>query len=114
MKIVVPVARGRLCSHFGHCERFEVFEVDTASGTVVGVSSFEAPPHEPGLLPTLLAEKGVNVVIAGGMGSRAQELLRQKGIEARTGVSPEQGVPEELVRSYLSGSLISGVNVCEH
>ncbi len=45
------------------------------------------PPHEPGLLPTWLQEQGADIIIAGGMGSRAQELFLGKGIHVVTGAS---------------------------
>jgi len=28
MKYAVPVSGGVLCSHFGHCEQFALFDVD--------------------------------------------------------------------------------------
>jgi len=114
MKIAMPLAAGRLCTHFGHCEEFRIFDVDQDCREIVGMSTFDPPPHEPGLLPRVLGEEGVDVVIAGGMGSRAQDLFRQKGIEVVVGAGPAQGTPEELVRAYLSGSLITGANVCDH
>jgi len=112
MKIALPVAGGQLCAHFGHCDAFQVFEVDRDSGNILGTSSIKAPPHEPGLLPRMLGAEGVDVVIAGGMGSRAQDLFRQQGIEVLVGATA--GDPAELVRSYLSGTLRSGTNTCDH
>jgi len=85
MKVALPVAQGRLCMHFGHCEAFAVFNVDKASKSVASTEYFDAPAHEPGLLPRWLAEKGVNCVIAGGMGSRAQQLFAENGITVITG-----------------------------
>ena len=29
--IAMPVAGGRLCMHFGHCEQFALLDVDTAN-----------------------------------------------------------------------------------
>jgi len=40
------------------------------------------PAHEPGSHPKFLNEHGVTVVIAGGMGIRAQELMAENGIKA--------------------------------
>jgi len=112
MKIALPVAGGQLCAHFGHCDTFEVFEVDRDSGKIIKTSSIQAPPHEPGLLPRMLGAEGIDVVIAGGMGSRAQDLFRQQGIEVLVGVAA--GDPTKLVESYLSGTLKSGTNICDH
>ena len=51
MKIAIPVANGKLNMHFGHCEGFDLFEVDTKTKTLGEKSYIQAPPHEPGLLP---------------------------------------------------------------
>ena len=81
MKIAIPVAEGRLAMHFGHCQEFRIIEVDTTTNKILGGSSEVPPPHEPGVLPKWLHEKGVNVIIAGGMGNRAQGLFAENGIE---------------------------------
>jgi ATP-binding protein involved in chromosome partitioning len=70
------------------------------------------PPHEPGLLPTWLQEQGVDVIIAAGMGSRAQGLFLGKGIHVVTGASSE--APAKVVGEYLRGELMTGANVCDH
>lgn len=72
----------------------------------------DAPPHQPGLLPLWLAERGANMIIAGGMGQRAQELFAQQGIKVVVGVPAE--TPERLVSAYLDGILQTGENICDH
>lgn len=114
MKIALPVAGGQLCLHFGHCEKFYFFDVDPGAKKIIKTETMDAPPHEPGLLPKLLSEKGVNVVIAGGMGVRAQQLFRQNGVQVVAGVDPAGGSLEEIVMSYLNGSLQTGANPCDH
>ena len=112
LKAAVPTANGVLTMHFGHSEAFEILEADTETKKVVAKTTVKAPPHEPGLLPKWLGDRGVKLVIAGGMGSRAQGLFAERGIEVVTGASA--GSPESLVLSYLNGSLVSGANVCDH
>ncbi|HNX59737.1 MAG TPA: iron-sulfur cluster carrier protein MrpORP, partial [Spirochaetota bacterium] len=75
MKVAIPTANGRLNSHFGHCDNLIIFEVDEKSKTILSKSDLTPPPHEPGLLPRWLGERGINLVIAGGMGGRAQSLF---------------------------------------
>ena len=111
MKIAIPLADGRLCMHFGHCEQFALIDVD-ASGIIIGRTAITPPPHEPGLLPKWLAEKGVTQIIAGGMGQRAQELFAQSGIAVVTGAMGD--TPEQLVAEFLAGTLMTGTNSCEH
>ena len=80
MKIAVPVANGLLCMHFGHAPEFVVVTVDDTTRIITSSETLVAPEHEPGLLPKWLGEKGVNAIIAGGMGSRAQALFSERGI----------------------------------
>ena len=89
MKIAIPTAKGKLCMHFGHCERFALVDADPARRRIVGREDVEAPPHEPGLLPRWLAERGATVIIAGGMGQRAQELFTQRNIQVIVGAPAE-------------------------
>jgi ATP-binding protein involved in chromosome partitioning len=106
----VPVAEGKLCAHFGHCDQFAL--VETENGQIKGKTMHTPPPHEPGVLPAWLHEMGANIIIAGGMGSRAQGLFNENGIKVVTGAA--QDSPESLVNQYLSESLVTGANVCDH
>jgi Mrp family chromosome partitioning ATPase/predicted Fe-Mo cluster-binding NifX family protein len=108
--VAVPLAGGRLCSHFGHCEQFAL--VETENGKVIGKTLHTPPPHEPGVLPNWLHEMGANIVIAGGMGSRAQQLFGERGIRVVTGAAGD--APEALVEQFLADRLITGANVCDH
>ena len=108
--IAIPVAGGKLCSHFGHCEQFAL--VETEDGKIKATTMHTPPPHEPGVLPKWLHELGVTVVIARGMGSRAQALFTENDIKVVTGAPMDS--PESLVNQYLANTLITGDNVCDH
>lgn len=112
MKIAVPIANGRLGMHFGHCEQFAVMTVDAQEGKILETEALTPPPHEPGVLPRWLHEMGADVIIAGGMGQRAQQLFEQNGINVVVG-APAQ-TPEELASAYLNGTLQTGENICDH
>ncbi|MCD4708075.1 MAG: NifB/NifX family molybdenum-iron cluster-binding protein [Candidatus Sabulitectum sp.] len=110
MRIAIPMANGALCMHFGHCGTFAI--VDVEDNKVTAISDTVPPPHQPGLLPPWLAEQGVTMVIAGGMGSRAQALFTQSGIEVVTGASGTSA--REIVENYLGGTLETVENACDH
>ncbi|UCG12304.1 MAG: NifB/NifX family molybdenum-iron cluster-binding protein [Deltaproteobacteria bacterium] len=110
MKFAIPLAQGVLCTHFGHSEQFAIIE--TEKGQIKGKELHTPPPHEPGVLPRWLGELGVSVVIAGGMGRRAQDLFGQRGIKVVVGASSE--APESLIQNYLKGTLVTGANLCDH
>ena len=112
MRIAIPIADGRLAVHFGHCETFALVEVDPQTKAIVKRDDVPAPAHQPGLLPRWLGERGVQVVLAGGMGQRAQALFAECEIKVIVGAPAE--APEALVASYLDGTLNTGENVCDH
>jgi ATP-binding protein involved in chromosome partitioning len=112
MRIAIPLAEGKLSTHFGHAERFALMDVDPAAKVVVKREDVDAPEHEPGLLPRWLAERGARVIIASGMGRRAQDLFAEQGIKVVVGAPAE--TPERLVVDYLAGKLEAGENVCDH
>lgn len=112
MRIAIPMASGKLALHFRHCEQFALIDVDPATKQILNQDFVAAPDHLPGLLPRWLKEKGVNVVISGGMGSRAQNLFMQNGIQVITGTASEE--PKTLVKDYIAGCLITGENICDH
>ena len=112
MKYAVPVNGDVVSAHFGHCEQFALIEVDEAKKQILKKELVNSPGHEPGVLPQWLAEKGVSLVIAGGMGSRAQSLFQQNKIGVITGIMESD--PEKAVLSYLNGILATGANTCDH
>ena len=112
MRIAIPLADGRLALHFGHCERFAIIEVNDEQMEIIDRRDIAAPPHQPGLLPPWLAERGAQVIIAGGMGQRAQALFAQNGIRVIVGAPSE--APETLGEQYLKGTLATGENLCDH
>ncbi len=112
MKIAIPTANGKLNLHFGHCDKFSVFETDPNEKKILSRSELTPPPHEPGVLPAWLKEHNVGLVIAGGMGGRAQQLFQSQGIEVIVGAPCEEA--EQLVKDYFAGSLVTGTNACDH
>ena len=107
MKIAVACEGKTVTEHFGHCEAFAIFE---AHGTqIVNKQFIPNPGHKPGFLPVFLHEKGVNVIISGGMGGGAVDIFNEKEIEVVTGAS---GDAETACSNYLQGKLKSTGSVC--
>jgi ATP-binding protein involved in chromosome partitioning len=112
MRIAIPVDGDRLADHFGHCQRFILFDIDPSSREATGSIDVPAPEHQPGLLPVWLQERGVNVVIARNMGNRASSLFEAASIEVLTGAPIEPAMT--LVQQYLEGTLVTAENDCHH
>ena len=101
MKIAIPVENGILSQHFGHCEGFYIATVE--NGQIVNSETVLPPEHSEGIFPTFLANNGVNVIIAGGMGPRAIDFFNQFNIDVYTGA--EEKKPEALINDLINGIL---------
>lgn len=109
MKIAIAKQGESVSAHFGHCDGFEVFEVESAE---VATRNFVANPgHTPGFLPKFLAEAGVEVIIAGGMGAMAQNLFKEQEIAV---IISNQETVTSAIDKYLEGTLKSTDSVCDH
>jgi predicted Fe-Mo cluster-binding NifX family protein len=110
MKIAVASEGEMVTEHFGHCKSFSIF--DAENNKIVKSETIANPGHKPGFLPNFLNHMGVNVIIAGGMGSGAIEIFDEKGIEVVTGA---RGNAKVAAEQYISGKLKSTGSVChEH
>jgi predicted Fe-Mo cluster-binding NifX family protein len=106
----IPTAGKEITSHFGHCDQFAI--VETENNEITEVRYVTPPMHQPGVYPGFLANQGVHVIIAGGIGRRAQNLFSDHNIEVRLGVG--SGSPEGLVQDFLDDRLQTGQNPCDH
>lgn len=103
MKIAISTDSGQVSGHFGRCPEFTIVEIE--SGKIINREVVANPGHSPGALPQFLSERGVSVIIAGGMGPRAQGFFKELRIEPVAGVS---GPVDEVIRQFLAGSLEGG------
>ena len=86
MKIAIPsMGAGGLdaerSGHFGHCDCFTV--VDVEDGQIASVDTIANPPHEEGgcMRPVgLLADAGIDAIVAAGMGMRPMMGFAQAGV----------------------------------
>ena len=110
MKIAVASDKGMVTEHFGHCESFSIFE--TEKQHIINNVSIPNPGHKPGFLPIFLSDRGVHVIISGGMGGGAVEIFNEKGIEVVIGA---KGSVKTVAELYLQGALKSTGSIChEH
>lgn len=109
MRVAVACDGDQISPHFGRCERFLIADVKEEQVQVR--DWMDNPGHEPGLLPRLMAQHGVECVIAGGAGPRALGLFADAGIGFIPGIS---GDPAEALAALASGALQPGESSCEH
>jgi predicted Fe-Mo cluster-binding NifX family protein len=108
LKIAVASENGKVTEHFGHCESFMIF--DTENNQIIASETIANPGHRPGFLPNFLNDRGVNVIISGGIGSGAIDIFNEKGIQVIVGAG---GDARAAVTAYLQGDLISTGSVCQ-
>ncbi len=106
----IPTVNKQLAQHFGHCEEFAI--VTVKKNTITDEIFITPPAHQPGLYPRFLADKGVNIVIAGGIGEKAIQIFFNNGIEVFKGVPTD--FPQKVVTDFLSGVMVQGENQCTH
>lgn len=110
-KIAVPIDNENILdAHFGHCSYFAILNIENEK--LVSGERLTPPPHEPGMLPIWLAEKGVSDIIAGGMGQKAIQIFNQNGVNVFVGAPKLSAV--ELINAYLNNSLTFSANYCDH
>ena len=111
MKIAVPVTKeNQIDSHFGHCESYGVFTISEKK-EIAGIESVESPQGCgcKSDIASVLASDGVTVMLAGGIGGGAINVLNNSGIEVIRGYS---GDATEVVKLYLSGLIEDSGSSC--
>jgi predicted Fe-Mo cluster-binding NifX family protein len=109
MKVAISTDQGYVSAHFGRCQSYTIVVIK--EGQILSKEEFPNPSHQPGFLPEYLSEKGVNCIIAGGMGPRAQGIFAQKNIETIIGV---QGAVDEIIDKFIKQELQVGDDLCGH
>ncbi len=109
MKYSISTDNGNVSEHFGRCSEYTIIEVE--SGKLVSKQIVQNPGHQPGFLPKFLKEKGVNLVVAGGMGPKAIDLFHEENIDVILGVT---GKVENVIKDIIEGKLKGGETLCVH
>jgi predicted Fe-Mo cluster-binding NifX family protein len=109
MKIAISTDQGQVSAHFGRCQSYTILEIK--EGQIQNREEIPNPGHQPGFLPQYLSEMGVDCIIAGGMGPRAQTLFSQKNMDTIIGV---QGSIDEVIKRIINQELESGEDLCDH
>ena len=108
MRVAISTDGNLVSGHFGRCPVFTI--VDIEEGKVVKRESVDNPGHEPGFIPQFLHQQGVDCIVAGGMGARAQGLFEDFGIKTIVGVN---GTLTEVIEKLVKGTLSGGESFCK-
>ena len=112
MKIAVPVTKdNQIDSHFGHCESYNVFTISDKN-EITSVKNVESPQGCgcKSNIAYVLASDDVTIMLAGGIGGGAINVLNNSGIEVIRGC---EGDATEVVKLYLSGLIEDSGSSCQ-
>ncbi len=108
MRIAISTDGGAVSAHFGRCPAFTIIDIEDSK--VSHKEEISNPGHHPGALPQFLHEKGVNCILAGGMGQNAANLFVEQKIETVVGIS---GTINEVINKIVNGTLEGGESLCK-
>lgn len=109
MKVAISTDNGYVSAHFGRCPEFTILEIN--DGKIIARETIQNPGHHPGYLPVFFEQMGVEAVIAGGGGARAQMLFAEKNIQFILGVT---GKIDTVIDRLCQGELEGGESLCDH
>ncbi|WP_315066208.1 NifB/NifX family molybdenum-iron cluster-binding protein [uncultured Clostridium sp.] len=111
MKIALPSRNNNIDDHFGHCEYYTLFTVDTQSKKITDTEILQSPEGcgcKSNIASTLY-DKGVKVMLAGNIGEGAVRVLNNAGIEVLRGCS---GDVKTVASKWLEGSILDSGELC--
>ncbi|AGX42711.1 NifB/NifX family molybdenum-iron cluster-binding protein [Clostridium saccharobutylicum] len=113
MKIALPSRNNNIDDHFGHCEYYTIFTVDTKTKEIIDSETLPSPTGCgcKSNIASTLSDMGVKVLLAGNMGEGAVRVLSNAGIEVLRGCS---GDVKTVALNWLNGSLVDSGDLCDH
>jgi len=112
MKIAVPVtANNQIDEHFGHCAFYNVFSI-SESNEITDIQTIDSVQGCgcKSNIASVLAEKGVSIMLAGGIGGGAINVLNNAGIKVVRGCT---GVPSKVVLNFINGEITDSGESCK-
>jgi len=113
-KIAIPITdNNQIEDHFGQCEFYGVYTISDKN-EILEVQSIES---EQGCgcksnIASELSEKGITLMLAGGIGAGAINVLNNSGIQVLRGCS---GSVDDIIEQYINGQIMdSGESCLQH
>lgn len=112
MKIATPVTSDNLIDdHFGHCEFYRIYTISEKNE----ITERRTIPSAQGCgcksnIAATLASDGVTLMLAGGIGAGAINVLNRSGIEVVRGCS---GDATRAVENYINGTISDSGESCQ-
>ena len=100
MIVATTYQDGQIFQHFGRCEEFKLYDIQ--DGKVVSSAVIGSNGYTHGGLVSVLITNRVEVLICGGIGGGARNLIEGQGIKLLPGA---QGDSDACVAAFIAGSL---------
>lgn len=111
MKITVTYENGQVFQHFGRTQQFKVYEVQDSKIISSQVVGCDGASHCG--VGNVLQQIGADMLICGGMGMGARNMLANMGIKVLSGITGDADI---VVEAYLRGEICTdpeaGVHAC--
>ncbi|MEA5001153.1 MAG: NifB/NifX family molybdenum-iron cluster-binding protein [Endomicrobiaceae bacterium] len=110
MKIAITYENGEIFQHFGHTAQFKVYTVE--NGKILSSELIQTNGSGHSSLAGMLKKLDINILICGGIGGGAKNVLKEQGIQLFPGAS---GNADEQIKLFLTGSMKYNAEVqCHH
>lgn len=110
MRIAVTYENGQIFQHFGHTQRFKVYDIQDNKVTIATTVNTNGSGH--GALSDILKKINVDTLICGGIGAGAKKALSEANIKLYGGVT---GDADKAVDALLAGTLkFDSDATCDH
>jgi len=110
-KIAIPVGdNNQIDEHFGHCKYYEIYTISDENKIV----NMQTLPSEEGCgcksnIAGVLAKHEVTIMLAGGIGAGAINVLNRSNIDVIRGCS---GSVETLIKQFVEGQVSDSGETC--
>lgn len=112
MKIAIPTRGNQVDAHFGHCEYYTIISVSPEK-QIEKMETYQTPQGCgcKSNIATMLADMGVQTMLAGNMGQGAVNKITAAGIQVYRGCS---GDVKELAETFLNDDITDSGETCDH
>jgi len=107
MRIAISTDGDFVSAHFGRCPSYTILDVEDSK--IVKKEVVDNPGHAPGAIPQFLHQKGIEAIVAGGMGPRAVNFFNEFEIQTIVGI---EGAIDGVIKKILDGTLEGGESLC--
>lgn len=102
MRVAIPYENGEIFQHFGHTEKFKVYDIE--NGVINNSTIIETQGEGHGAIAGFLQTNEVDVLICGGIGDGAVKALLSANIDIYAGA---RGLADDFANAFTEGKLVS-------